>query len=302
MFRHLNHTEIDKHRWDKCVETSLSGSVYGMSWYLDCVSPGWQGLILDDYTAVFPLPVKRKLGLKYLVQPYFAQQFSVYGNAVDSILYQKVLDFVSRHYKYSVLCLNEEMAMEVCESELVKQMNFELSLNASYQELFEGYSRHNKRNVKASYKNNLEIKQLNDKDDFIDFYVSNLKKILKGVKPLFWDTLTKIVNNLDENGNGEILGVYSEGKLISASCIVKTNRRIYLLANASNEVGRKKRGQNFLFDYVIRQYAESDLVLDFEGSNIPSIAYFFEGFGAVKTTYFSMLDNNLPWWIKWMKR
>lgn len=54
-----SHSEIDKEKWDACIRESANGMIYGYSWYLDIVSPGWAGLIEDAYTAVFPLTQRK---------------------------------------------------------------------------------------------------------------------------------------------------------------------------------------------------------------------------------------------------
>jgi hypothetical protein len=58
---------------------------------------------------------------------------------------------------------------------------------------------------------------------------------------------------------------------------------------ASNiQEGRKKGASHQLIDTLIREYAGKDYWLDFEGSDIPGIAFFFEGFG-----WMLVIANNL---------
>ena len=61
MPKYIESKNIDKSRWDQCVSSSKSPLVYGYSWYLDLVSPEWCGIIMEDYSAVMPLPVKKKI-------------------------------------------------------------------------------------------------------------------------------------------------------------------------------------------------------------------------------------------------
>ena len=55
MIKYLEHEEIDLKKWDATIDASPNGMVYAKSWYLDIVSPGWEGLVNEDYNAVFPL-------------------------------------------------------------------------------------------------------------------------------------------------------------------------------------------------------------------------------------------------------
>src|ERR1700759_1778470 len=73
MISYLSHSDIDKLRWDACISHAQYSIIYGYSWYLDMVSPGWDALVDDDYQSVFPLTWKKKFGLYYLSQPNFAQ-------------------------------------------------------------------------------------------------------------------------------------------------------------------------------------------------------------------------------------
>ena len=58
---------------------------------------------------------------------------------------------------------------------------------------------------------------------------------------------------------------------------------------------------HYLFDHVIMQFAEHQMLLDFEGSEIPGIARFFKSFGSGKTHYFRLKINKLPWLLRWLK-
>lgn len=52
--RHLRYNEIDKTKWDRCIQTAFNGNVYSFSWYLDVVAYGWEALVEGDYETVFP--------------------------------------------------------------------------------------------------------------------------------------------------------------------------------------------------------------------------------------------------------
>jgi hypothetical protein len=60
LITYLKHTEIDKYKWDACITRASNSLVYAYSWFLDVVSPNWDALILDDYTAVMPITHRKK--------------------------------------------------------------------------------------------------------------------------------------------------------------------------------------------------------------------------------------------------
>ena len=90
MIKFYENKEIDKQKWDSCLDQSENAKIYVYSWYLDIVSPNWVALIKGDYKVVFPLPAKKKLGVSYISQPLFTQQLGLFSsensNNVDAFL------------------------------------------------------------------------------------------------------------------------------------------------------------------------------------------------------------------------
>ena len=71
--------QIDKKKWDHCIESAENGLIYGYSFYLDHMAGQWDGIVLGDYQAVMPLPWKKKFGIKYIYQPFLVAQGGVFG-------------------------------------------------------------------------------------------------------------------------------------------------------------------------------------------------------------------------------
>ena len=69
-------------------------------------------------------------------------------------------------------------------------------------------------------------------------------------------------------------------------------RVIYLMSVSSSQ-GKEQRAMFRIVDELIRDYSGSNFSLDFEGSNIPSIARFFGGFGGRPEVYQSLSFNRL---------
>ncbi|HEU0065547.1 MAG TPA: hypothetical protein VFQ58_10960, partial [Flavisolibacter sp.] len=72
--QYLSHKEINKEKWDNCITAASNGLIYGYSFYLDHMATEWDGLMLNNYEAVFPLPWRKKLGYYYLYPPYLTAQ------------------------------------------------------------------------------------------------------------------------------------------------------------------------------------------------------------------------------------
>jgi hypothetical protein len=56
-----------------------------------------------------------------------------------------------------------------------------------------------------------------------------------------------------------------------------------------------------LIDHYLGQRAGSGRVVDLAGSNDPSTARFYAGFGAASSTYFRLRRNTLPAWVQKLK-
>ena len=75
---YITYQQIDKSKWDNCIDTAANGLVYGYSFYLDAMAKHWDALVLDDYEAVMPLTWRKKFGIRYLYQPAFTQQLGIF--------------------------------------------------------------------------------------------------------------------------------------------------------------------------------------------------------------------------------
>jgi hypothetical protein len=66
--------------------------------------------------------------------------------------------------------------------------------------------------------------------------------------------------------------------------------------------GKTIGASHALIDAFIKDHAHQNLILDFEGSDIRNLAFFYEGFGATLETYPGVKINKLPWYIRLLKK
>ena len=57
-----------------------------------------------------------------------------------------------------------------------------------------------------------------------------------------------------------------------------------------------------LINAFIKDYAGTDLLLDFEGSDVNSLAFFYSSFGATVEMYVGLKQNNLPALLRLLKK
>jgi hypothetical protein len=129
------------------------------------------------------------------------------------------------------------------------------------------------------------------------------KKKIKGTNTDDYLRFQRLFIQLKNNGKAFCYGQYSHNNtLLAAAVFFISSRRIYyMLAWNSNE-GRHEGASHQIIDSIIKEYSGKDYYLDFEGSDIPGIAFFFEGFGAHSEDYYYLRENRLPWWCRWMKK
>ena len=269
--KHQKHSEIDLEKWDCCILNATNSLVYAESWFLNIVSPDWEALVADDYEYVMPLPVKRKFGVSFLVQPPLAQQLGVFSahKMDESIVKQFVKKIPYRSYH---LCLNEENRGAAG----AEHANFILDLNRTYEDIFAGYSNNTKRNIKKTQQYPVEIKTDLLAEEFLKFYYS----IEKNYKELPKTKLDRLVHESLKKCKATIYGAYNEEhKLISVLFLLHSNQRLIYLLPVSNQEGKDALVMFKMVDEIIQHHANSHCVLDFAGSTVKNIARFYDGFG-----------------------
>ena len=89
--------------------------------------------------------------------------------------------------------------------------------------------------------------------------------------------------------------------MASAVFLFYGKRASYILVG-NHPDGKTAGASHALINAFIRDHAGQDLILDFEGSDISSLAFFYSSFGAVPELYPEIRLNRLPFWMKWIKK
>lgn len=282
MVRYLKQDEIDISKWDNCIETSLNSMVYAYSWYLDIVSPDWEALVEDDYESVMPLPVKRKFLLPYLIQPLFVQQLGLFS--IHTITDSKVKSFIkSIPKKYFFLHFNLNYDNQVNHKNITNRHNFELSLNQTYENIYKGYSPYHKRKIRRASGFNCSVDLNVPAHVFIKSFLKHTKLTLTKNGS---DQLARIIETCLTRGSGETYFVRnSSGLVIAGTFQLIAHNRIINLVSFSSEEGIEKSAMFLAHDFIFQQHCPTNMIYDFEGSMIPGVAKFFEGFGSELKLY-----------------
>lgn len=285
--KHLTYNEIDRTRWDATIATSTNSLPYAYSWYLDAVSPQWEALVSNNYEFVMPLPVKRKFGVKYVIQPRWVQQLGVFSA-------QPITKEIVKSFLAKIPYLSYDFNINYANNFGEPKPNSLIDLSVDYATLKLAFSDNTKRNITKAKKHKLLIQPIEIKD-FVKIWSQE-----NGDMPYELHTKLPLLCHAAKTNNvGGFYGVFSaKNQLIAALFTIETEDRIIYLAPVSNAEGKQKSAMFLLIDFLLQKYAESGKIFDCEGSQIPGVARFYAGFGAQLQTYFRVSRCRPQWLVK----
>ena len=272
--QHFENKNIDRSIYDKILSESSFGNLYSCSWYLDVVNPGWELLADENFNFIMPIAAKKKFGIKYIVQPYFTQQLGVFGKEIPDN--ETINSFIKAiPYKRYYIQFNESTPKE---NFRIFRKNYILNLENSYEILHKSFNSNCKRNLKKAESKNLLVKKLSV-NEFINFVKANSEvKILKQKIELIQQIVEAVEVNLGDNFLKAV--VDKESNILAVGFFPEYKNRIYNLIPVSSKAGKESNAMTFLLNNIIFENSSQAKILDFEGSEISSIACFFESFGS----------------------
>lgn len=278
--KQLNNNQIDKKRWDERIGGSSFPAVYALSWYLDVVSPNWQALVTEDYEHIFPLTVKQKLKtLKYIGIPNFCQQLGLFSKSkIDEKVLNSFLSSIPSGYVRKDIHLNHSNP-GINGSK--QKDNFILAPSA-ITNFSVNYSNQTNRNLKKAKSKQLTIIEGVEAEVLIHLFKESKGKSIEKVD---YSVLNQLCVVCASKSILHTFGVYQEKELVSGALFFEYNQRWYMVLLASSEKGKELLASTFLIHAVLEKTGSQGITLDFEGSNIPSLARFYKGFGGVNEGY-----------------
>jgi hypothetical protein len=300
--RYLRRQEIDIARWDACVEGASNSLIYSRSFYLDAMTAGqWDALVLEDYLAVIPLTWRRKAGIRYLYQPAFTQQTGITsGQPITPALVDAFLRALGRHFRFAEIYLNYTNQHPALE----RHSNFILPLDAPYEALAGKYKKDLLRNLKLAGKTLPALLYVKDFDPHtaLGYYQQQYEERLPALRAEDYRHFEELCLLLQQRGQLLVRAVTDHHHQPLCTAILPRDlTRLYLLQSTTLPAGRATGANHFLLDNLIREWAGTALILDFEGSDRPGIAHFYENFGSIDQPYFFYRHNHLPWPLRLLK-
>jgi hypothetical protein len=289
MIRFCRHDEIDRARWDSCVEASLAATLFASFDFLSVANPDWAALIEDDYMAVMPLPWRRKHWLQYVYNPFYYTRLGIFSaRPVTCELVTEFLQAVPRSFVSIDLNLNESVPGEAAVPDGHLKVSYRLDLNRPYEAICKGYGSNHKRNIKAARAFEPVIDESITSEEVIALYRGSRRGSGKSVRmqDVDYAIFLKVCEIAKERGLADVWGVRdSDGTLLAGAVFLRDHGRVWFWASGREEERADRKAMFFLMNEYIRRHANQQLGLDFNGSSTESVARFYAGFGSQRYTF-----------------
>jgi len=296
--QYVDHHQIDPTKWDSAILRSPQPLVYGLFEYLNAVCESqWDALIYNDYEAVFPLPFKKKFGIKYIVQPVFCQQLGAFGSTVN-VSTHHFLSAIPKRFLRVRLQLNPyfDQTNEVesiqtkpagiiaSSGKLTTKTNMTIQLSQPLD-----YNKDCKKNLHRLAELPIEYKiNAISIRDAIDTY----RKAWGKQNPEIEDEHYQLFANACTDKLSFTVTAHhqKEGDLLGAAIFLitpeNTKRSLHYVCAGPTEAGKSIGVMHGIIDFILNRYKGENMLFDFEGSSIASVASFYKKFGANEEPFF----------------
>lgn len=295
--RFLAKKEIDLARWDACVAADPTCLPYALSWWLDAATGGhWDGVVIDDYRVVMPLPRGKFFGRYTQVQrPPFTQQCGPYGQLQPGDVKQLLTQLPGKYLSFKLPLTDRATAGEVPAAfSSRKRTNYVLDLSPDFEAIHQDFHKVLRRKLRRNGPATLSPAE---PETIINLYRQSAGR-KAGLKPKHYRKIAAIIAaaqlndaaiccRLDDDENGFLAAgffPFYRGRLINTFA-------------ASTSVGYAKEGMARMIVELIKTHRGPGRLLDFEGSDIPGVAEFFRSFGPVEQNYLSVEKLGVGEWI-----
>jgi hypothetical protein len=293
--------QIDKAKWDACITNNSNGLIYATTAFLNAMVKNWKGIVINDYETIFPLCIKQKFGIQYLYTPPFIQQLGFIGN--NELVTKNIIAAIFETVKYGSVNLNFGNTNFNTIQQCKVHNNFVIDLNQKYHYIKANYKKSIDYSLSKASKQNLKYTTDISFENAVENYQKHNQQALQHVNLDDYKNLGKVLTILQKEEKVIVRKVVnSANETLSIAVLLKDNKRIYNLINYTNNEGRQAEANYFLYDKILEEFSETPMLFDFEGSDLPGIKSFYEKFGATNQPYFHWHFNQLPFFLKWIKK
>lgn len=278
---------IDRNKWNGCIGESQHGLIYALTDYLDHMTEQWTGIVINDYEAVLPVPWKKKFGIKYTYAVPFIQQLGLFSKH-ESIVDDEVMKAIFSVCRYGEYYFN--YASHV--SGAIARVNYVLPLKP-FNELIKSFSDDAQQLVRKTLLSDLEYTSAS-LDEAIDLCRELYGNRFPNVKESDYENFKRVCRFFSSK-DAVVLKKVSDKKnnTLAVVLLLQYRDRLYNLINGTTPEGRAVKANYFLLSNVWKEFESSNLLFDFEGSELPGVKEFYEKFSPQNQPYFNYRFNHL---------
>lgn len=234
---------------------------------------------IDYHDFHFPLAYRNFILYKNLIRAPFIQRLDV---GQDVVLREDLLLFLKSKFRKGTFHIN--IKIEMTNFQALERENFYLNMSKDYEQIYANFSPDTKRILTRQQEHGkLEMRDINS-TLFCNYSNENINQDI----PSFYRNLNRYKRIIDlsiEDGSALLQGVYYENRLITVAFLRWSGNRLKFLMPISNQEGKTQKATSFLLNSIFHSICNQNVIFDFSGSSVPSIATFMKNFG-VETEYY----------------
>ncbi len=275
--KYFDRRHIDPHKWNLCLESSAFYVPYARFEYLEAISQGsWGALIEGNYSAVFPLVYRRKWGIiPYVYQPYFCQQLGLFGKPQQDI--QAFVKAIPWYFFRVHLNINNSFGVPFGARELPNLVKKQPHLPQT------DFNKDALKNITRLHKHGVSYTQTKDIPFVLKVYAEAWGEKANLKWPQDYQAFESACVSLQTENLIYACVAYHKHELLGAAIFLIGRNRLHYVCAAPSKKGREIGIMHGIIMHAMEHFPEYDL--DFEGSQIPSVAAFYKKFNPINEAY-----------------
>jgi hypothetical protein len=312
----VNGKDCDPTAWDAFVSQSPQGNIYHCHAYLSNLMPSWQAVVLresGEIIAAFPFESRKKWGIRYALQPHFAQYLGIlFAKKSDQVyknleFQKKAIQMIHEALPKDIRFFNFNFAPEF-EYDLPliwlgwqhrMRYTYWVDIRGGYESFLQASASHVRREIKKAGEAGLVVKVENKPETVVGILKTAKPAASNRVSSHFFEALCKNSRHYFETEQSCCLIAYDGDRPVAGIIyFFFKNKMIYYQGSTLPEY-KNSGAMSKIIAESVRRFGANYQYLDFDGSMIEPIERFFRGFGAFPVRYGSFMLDRLPLGARW---
>lgn len=280
MIRLLKYDAVDFNQYNRCIAQSQQKNVYASKQVLDAFGThSWEFLILNDYEAVMPVFISRKLGVRFVTVPLGIQQLGIFSEVDDPDINDRFYQHLTKNFNVLYHAFNEKNQFS---ASALKRLNNFVMPKQPYAEAKSKYSVHRRRNARLLPA--MQCRSTMVEESNIETFEAFFHQFSKGLNYRQRTQLFQTYRLFNQSGILRKFALQIDGQLASTAFLLEDDETLSAISLLNDPAYQKFNSASILIDQIFQRCIE-EKEFSFMGSNIPAVADFFSRFGAELRQY-----------------